>query len=163
MPVIIQWNCRGMPSKWGDMKQFLSVLTPILIALQETWLLPTDSSDYGLTNYSLYRQDDTTGGRRRGGVALYVCNDFVHSQINVNTALQAMSARFGYTAVTLIFALYYISHLTQMMLCCILAFDSSFPNSETHMSSWVILMPTVRHGQVSLLTLIAGDRSLKTL
>ena len=89
--MILQWNCRGLLSKWGDMKHLFSVLTPILIALQETWFLPTDPPNFGITNYSLYRQDDTTGGRRRGGVALYVCNDFVHSQINLNTEIQAVA------------------------------------------------------------------------
>lgn len=89
--MILQWNCRGLLSKWGDMKHLFSVLTPILIALQETWFLPTDPPNFGITNYSQYRQDDTTGGRRRGGVALYVCNDFVHSQINLNSEIQAVA------------------------------------------------------------------------
>ena len=73
------------------MKHVFSILAPILIALQETWLLPNDSNNFDLNDYSLYRQDDTTGGRRRGGVALYVCNEFVHSQINLNTNLEAVA------------------------------------------------------------------------
>ena len=91
MSTILQWNCRGLISKWSEMKNFFSVLAPIIIALQETWFLPTDTYNFNLTNYSLYRYDEIFGQRRQGGVALYINNNFTHSKIDLQTNLQAVA------------------------------------------------------------------------
>ena len=87
MSTLLQWNCRGLISHWAESKMFFLLLTPIVIALQETWLLPTDPYNFSLSNYSLYRYDETDGERRHGGAALYVNNDFVHTEITLNTTL----------------------------------------------------------------------------
>ena len=91
MEHLLQWNCRGLVSNWAESKMFFLLLAPIVIALQETWFLPTDPYNFSLFNYSLYRYDETDGERRHGGVALYINNDFVHDQIIVNTPLQAVA------------------------------------------------------------------------
>ena len=91
MSTLIQWNCRGLISKWAESKMFFLLLSPIIIALQETWLLPTDPYNFSLFNYSLYRYDETSGERRHGGTALYMNNDYVHYQITLNTPLQAVA------------------------------------------------------------------------
>ena len=91
MDTLLQWNCRGLASTWPQSKPFFLLLAPIVLALQETWFLPTDFSTYSLFNYSLYRYDETNGERRHGGVALYINNDFVHDQLTLNTPLQAVA------------------------------------------------------------------------
>ena len=91
MSTILQWNCRGLISKWSEMKNFFSVLAPVILALQETWFLPTDSYNFNLFNYSLFRHDEIYGERRHGGVALYINNNFSHNQINLQTDLQAVA------------------------------------------------------------------------
>ena len=73
------------------MKNFFSVLAPVLIAIQETWFLPTDPYNFNLFNYSLYRYDEVSGQRRHGGVALYVNNNFSHTQLDLRTDLQAVA------------------------------------------------------------------------
>ena len=73
------------------MKNFFSILTPIIIAVQETWFLPTDSYNFQLSNYTLYRCDELYGQRRHGGTALYIQNDYTHCQLNINTDLQAIA------------------------------------------------------------------------
>ena len=73
------------------MKNFFSVLTPILIVLQETWFLPSDPYNFRLHNYTLYRHDEVDGQRRHGGVALYVKNDYTHCEIDLHTDLQAVA------------------------------------------------------------------------
>ena len=70
---------------------FFLLLSPIVIALQETWLLPTDPYNFALFNYSLYRYDETDGERRHGGTALYINNDYVHDFITLNSPLQAVA------------------------------------------------------------------------
>ena len=92
MSKILQWNCRGLISKWSEMKHFFSVLAPVLIAIQETWFLPTDNYNFQLFNYTLYRYDETSGQRRHGGVALYVNNDYTHNKIDLHTQLQAVAS-----------------------------------------------------------------------
>ena len=73
------------------MKNFFSVLAPIVIVLQETWFLPTDPYNFNLFNYCLYRHDELYGERRHGGVALYINNNFTHSEIQLQTDLQAVA------------------------------------------------------------------------
>ena len=73
------------------MKNFFSVLAPVILALQETWFLPTDPYNFNLFNYSLFRHDEIFGQRRHGGVALYINNNYTHSQIQVQTDLQAVA------------------------------------------------------------------------
>ena len=91
MSSLLQWNCRGLVANWAESKMFFLLLAPLVIALQETWFLPTDPYDFSLFNYSLYRYDETDGERRHGGAALYVSNDFVHDAITLNTPLQAVA------------------------------------------------------------------------
>ena len=91
MDTLLQWNIRGLVKKWPEIKNFFSVLAPVLIALQETWFLPTDQYDFRLSNYTLYRLDEVNGERRHGGVALYVNNDYTQSEITLDTELQAVA------------------------------------------------------------------------
>lgn len=91
MSIVLQWNVRGLISKWAEFKHFFLFLAPIVIAIQETWFLPTDRYNFSLSQYNLFRFDNVTGDRRRGGVALYVSKDFVHTEIDINTPLQAVA------------------------------------------------------------------------
>ena len=36
MSSILQWNSRGLISKWSEMRKFFTVLAPVLIAIQGT-------------------------------------------------------------------------------------------------------------------------------
>ena len=91
MTIILQWNVRGLISKWAEVKRFFLLLAPIVIAVQETWFLPTDPYNFSLSQYNLFRFDNVTGDRRHGGVALYVNKDFTHTEIDINTPLQAVA------------------------------------------------------------------------
>ena len=53
------------------MRNFFPVLAPVLIAVQETWLLPTMPYNFNLVSFSLYRHDAIFGERKHGSVALY--------------------------------------------------------------------------------------------
>lgn len=80
---LLQWNCRGLLSKWPECRAFFSTLSPAVIALQETWCLSTDTHSFRLDGYSLYRSDYNGEGRRRGGVALYISNSIPQTQVNI--------------------------------------------------------------------------------
>ena len=83
---ILQWNSRGLISKWAEAKHFLLHLAPLLICIQETHFITNDKYDFSLKNftaYHTYSQCDT----RQGGVSIYACNFVPHYRLNLNTGL----------------------------------------------------------------------------
>ena len=93
---IMQWNCRGVISKWAEVKPLLIEKAFGVICLQETHFLPNDPYDFSLPNYTLYNEYPDTD-RRQGGVSIYVTNTFPHFQVPVDTNFQAVacSVRMG--------------------------------------------------------------------
>ena len=89
---IIQWNCRGLISKWAEVKPFLTERSSGAICIQETHFLPTDQYDFRLQNYTEFNcySNDII---RKGGVCVYVKNDYPHFQVQLNTTLQAVACR----------------------------------------------------------------------
>ena len=90
MHKIMQWNCRGMISKWAEIKPLLLAKMCSAICLQETHFLPTDQYDFRLTNYTLYN-GYANSAQRQGGVSIYVTNDVPHYEIPLDTPLQAVA------------------------------------------------------------------------
>lgn len=99
---ILQWNCRGVISKWAEIKPTLVAKDCDAICLQETHFLPTDRYDFNLPNYTLYNGYSRMD-RRQGGVCLYLRNKWPHFQVPLNTQLQAVacSVRIGTTRFTI--------------------------------------------------------------
>ena len=87
---VMQWNCRGVISKWPEIKPVLSGQGGNIICLQETHFLDTDQYDFNLYNYTLYNYFSNTG-RRQGGVCIYASNDWPHYQVTLHTCLQAVA------------------------------------------------------------------------
>ena len=96
----MQWNCRGVISKWAEVKPLLLEKAFGVICLQETHFLPNDPYDFRLPNYTLYNEYPDTD-RRQGGVSIYVANTFPHFQVPVDSNLQAVacSVRMGRTSI----------------------------------------------------------------
>ena len=87
----MQWNCRGLLSKWAEIKPLLIEQASEVICLQETHFLATDDYDFRLPNYTLYNGYSPTGSRQ-GGVCIYVTNLLPHFQVPLTTNLQAIAA-----------------------------------------------------------------------
>ena len=87
---VMQWNCRGVLSKWPEMKPVLTEQGRTIICLQETHFLATDQYDFNLYNYTLYNCFSNTD-RRQGGVCIYASNDWPHFQVTLRTCLQAVA------------------------------------------------------------------------
>ena len=98
----MQWNCRGVISKWAEIKPVLISKGCDAICLQETHFLPTDNYDFNLFNYTAYNCYSATN-TRQGGACIYLSNKWPHFQIELNTQLQAVacSARIGPTRLTI--------------------------------------------------------------
>ena len=99
---LMQWNCRGVISKWAEVKPMLLDKRCDAICLQETHFLPSDRYDFNLQNYTLYNEYADTG-RRQGGVCIYLSNKWPHYRIQLDTPLQAVacSTRIGPARLTI--------------------------------------------------------------
>ena len=99
---IMQWNCRGVISKWPEIKPVLIEKGCDVICLQETHFLSTDQYDFNLHNYTLYNYF-AHEYRRKGGVCIYISNKWPHYKIDINTGLQAVacSVRIGATRLSI--------------------------------------------------------------
>ena len=97
----LQWNARGVISKWAIIKPFLVSTACSILCLQESHFLPTDHYEFtipGYTSYNVYGSVE----RRQGGSSLYINNNLPQYQIDLQTDLQAIACmvRFGNRRVT---------------------------------------------------------------
>ena len=98
----MQWNCRGVISKWAEIKPVLLENACDAICLQETHFLPTDDYDFNLYRYTAYNVYSDTD-RRQGGACIYLSNKWPHFQLTLRTRLQAVacSTRIGSTRLSI--------------------------------------------------------------
>ena len=85
---IIQWNCRGLRNKIDDIQILIKEHNPIALCIQETLLKQDESlSIKNYTNYNL--TPPIINCKVSGGVCVLVRNDIPHTEIQLNTSLQA--------------------------------------------------------------------------
>ena len=90
MPVnFLNWNCNGVFSKYENLQLLIKKYDPSVILLQETNLRKT--KNFFLKNYKTYRKELESMDRVHGGVILCVKNSIMHSEINLQTNLQAIA------------------------------------------------------------------------
>ena len=90
MTKILQWNARGIISKWPCTKPFLVNSGCDVMCLQETHFFDTDIYDFNIpffTQYGFCVNSD----HKRGGVCIYVRNVFPHYKVTLQTSLQAVA------------------------------------------------------------------------
>ena len=88
---IIQWNCRGYKPNYEELKILIQDLKPSVIALQET-KLPLYQSPCCKGYEPLYKNHIGTE-KACGGVALLIKAGIPHSNVILNTPLQAICAK----------------------------------------------------------------------
>ena len=88
---LIQWNCRGLKANYNEIFRLIKDFTPSVICLQETLLKKTDSISF--KGYSTFNYIFNNNDRAAGGASVVVSNRVPHSQINLNTPLQAVAVR----------------------------------------------------------------------
>lgn len=91
MSIFLSWNCRGSRTKLNEIKSLISIHQPVCVALQETFLKPTDS--FKIRRYSSVRFDNDSVGRASGGVSILTRHDFPSNTINLRTVLQAVAVQ----------------------------------------------------------------------
>lgn len=80
---ILQWNCRSLNSKIGDLCNLLSYKNIDVVCLSETWRSHTDTSK--IPNYSLLEcfSPPASNGVHYGGVAIALKSNYIFSRIHI--------------------------------------------------------------------------------
>ena len=88
---LIQWNCRGLKANYNEILGLLKDFNPSVLCLQETLL--KDSDNISFKNYSIFNYIFNNRDRAAGGSSVVISNRVPHSQVNLNTPLQAVAVR----------------------------------------------------------------------
>ena len=88
--MIIQWNIRGLRANYKDLEILCKEKDPSAICLQETML--QEKINISLTKYNILRKDSKSDSAN-GGVALFINQSFLFSEVALDTPLQAVAAR----------------------------------------------------------------------
>ena len=105
MSCILQWNCRGLRANLPELKLLISRFAPIAVCLSETQL--ADDKLIVDRNYLSYIKNNiATDGRACGGVNILVHKSIPHSEIKLNTILQAVAVKLAIHKVITLCSLY---------------------------------------------------------
>ena len=89
--VFVPWNCRGLRANFNKIQILIQNLQPIVFCLQET-KIPTNST-ISLRQYThFFKIQNTDDTHPQGGVSIFIKKTIPHSQIKLNTPLQAVAA-----------------------------------------------------------------------
>ena len=86
---IIQWNCRGLKTNYNEELILMSLFSPSVICLQETFLKQSDN--VSLRDFNMFNYICPDGQRASGGTSIMVKSSVPHSQFDLNTNLQAIA------------------------------------------------------------------------
>jgi len=92
MPMILQWNIRGLQANREELDLLFSNSDPTVICLQETFL--KENKTINFKHYSSYhRHASEANGIVHGGSSILVKPSTPHRQIKLQTGLQAIAIR----------------------------------------------------------------------
>ena len=92
MSTFVQWNIRGLQANEEELNMLLSNFNPILVSLQETFLKPDKTATF--KNCSLYNlPSEESNVTIHRSIAILVNSAVPHSEIQLNTSLQAITVR----------------------------------------------------------------------
>lgn len=77
---ILQWNCRSINSKVGELCKLIQIFKIDVVLLQETFL--SDNKTFKINNFNIIRNDRNSQG---GGVAIAIKNNWKFKKININS------------------------------------------------------------------------------
>ena len=86
---IIQWNCRGLKSNYNEILTLLSLLSPSVFCLQETFFKTDD--ELNVRDFNTYNYIYSEGQRPSGGRSVLVHSSSPQREIKLVTNLQAVA------------------------------------------------------------------------
>ena len=92
---ILQWNCRGFRANFEELKLIAKEINPSAFCLQETKIKDnTNISFKGYANFHTYGPlAGPLADHATGGASILVRQDIYHSQVPINTNIQAVAIR----------------------------------------------------------------------
>lgn len=89
---LLQWNIRGVSANYQELQLLSSSHKPLVVALQETL---QREKPFTLNNYTTLSEpaQPCEKGGLTGGVGLLIHKSVLHSQVDLDTTLQAVAAR----------------------------------------------------------------------
>ncbi|GBM28981.1 hypothetical protein AVEN_78716-1 [Araneus ventricosus] len=91
MGTFLSWNCRGIRSKFQDLKGLINIFNPVCIGLQETFL--SSNNPLKLHGYNSVRKDAAIGSNHSGCVCILTSNLYPSTPLTLHTSLQAVAAQ----------------------------------------------------------------------
>ena len=100
MTHLLQWNTRGLLTKWPEFKGEILRTTSALAALQETHFRDSDQG-FPISGYT-WHTHNVNERIRRGGAAILMANSVPHNRVALNTSLNCVAVRLkiGHTQIT---------------------------------------------------------------
>ncbi|KAG5865563.1 hypothetical protein JTB14_026678 [Gonioctena quinquepunctata] len=89
--IIIQWNCNGCKTHYGEFKIILAEKSPFCICLQEFHFKPGEPSN--LRGYNSFRKDIEPNLRAHGGVITFVKESIPVNHVVLHTNIQAVAVQ----------------------------------------------------------------------
>ena len=89
MNKIIQWNIRGARVNYSELLLLITKYCPAIICFQETHL--KNNTSINIKNYYLYNYIKQHTDRSCGGSSIIINNNIPHSEITLNTNMQAVA------------------------------------------------------------------------
>ena len=86
---IIQWNCRGLRANYNEILILMSLFSPSVICLQETFFKQSDNISF--RDLKMFNYICPDGQRTSGGTSIMVKSSVPHGQFDLNTNLQAVA------------------------------------------------------------------------
>ena len=86
---LIQWNCRGIKLRYEELLLLLTLLSPSVFCLQETYLKPEDN--FTFKNFKTYYHIYSDCLRASGGSSILVNSSLPQCNIKLKTDLQAVA------------------------------------------------------------------------
>ena len=75
---IIQWNCRGLKANYNEILILMSLFSPSVICLQETFLKQSDNINF--RGFNMFNYICPDGQRASGGTSIMVKSSVPHSR-----------------------------------------------------------------------------------
>ena len=99
---ILQWNCRGLRSNFPELQQMLTSSEVSAVCLQETKI----NKDHTIRGFAGYHSFSRGLDGLQGGSSLYIKENTLHREIQLNTPLQAIAVRLTLSTVMTICSIY---------------------------------------------------------
>ena len=82
-------DCRGLKANYNEILILMSLFSPSVICLQETFLKQSDNINF--RDFNIFNYICPDGQRASGGTSIMVKSSVPHSQFDLNTNLHAVA------------------------------------------------------------------------